>query len=278
VQNLEPARLSLYVQLGAAIIVAVGLDRTRAYGWRRASAPTGRGQPAPADSLVPVAVPATGQGPAPPGDAAGPGGMPEPGDPGRGGRGADPPGWVRPVVVAAVGLVALLPLMPKLPIHTYPVQPPRFFTGTKVREVPPGALVLAFPFELAPHNDAMMWQAASGMRFRLLGGDVFVPGPGGRSTWHPLPPGPPVLAAVLEAGQYGQHPYTPPPPMTASAVAAIRALCARSGVSVVFVDRKAQYGYAFDVLVRRALGVPGRVEGRMSVWLNVQRDLRRHPA
>ena len=33
--------------------------------------------------------------------------------------------------------------------------------------------------------------------------------------------------------------------------------------------------YDFDVLVHRALGRPGRVEGRLSVWLNVQHDLHR---
>jgi len=79
---------------------------------------------------------------------------------------------------------------------------------------------------------------------------------------------------VLEAGQY---PPNPAPPVTASAVAAIRQLCARSRVAVVFVDRLTQYGYRFNLLVSRALGTPGRVEGRLSVWLNVQRDLRRHP-
>jgi hypothetical protein len=184
---------------------------------------------------------------------------------------------VRPVVVAVAGLAALLPLLPDVPIRTQPIRMPGFFTSSEVRQIPAGALALTFPFELAPRNDAMMWQIASGMRFRLLGGDVFVPGPGGRSTWHPIPPGPPVLAEILEAGQYGKHPYTPPPPMTASAVAAIRALCARSGVSVVLVDRRAQYGYAFDMLVRQALRAPGRPEGRMSVWLNVQHDLHRHP-
>jgi hypothetical protein len=294
-QNLEPARLSLYVQLAATVIVGVGLDRTWAYGWRRASATAGHGRPSPAYSLVPAAVPATGKGqrPVPAGAAADPGEIPGPGDPGRGdpgrgdpgrgdpgppGRGEGPPdrhpGWVRPVVVAAVGLIALLPLVPKLPIHTYPLRIPRYFTSTKVHEVPHGAVVLTFPFELAPRNDAMMWQAASGMRFRVLGGDVFVPGNVVRSTWHPLPEGPPALAAVLEAGQY---PEVPPPPMTASAAAAIRQLCARSHVAVVFVDRKTQYGHDFDVLVHRALRTPGRVEGRLSVWLNVQRDLHRHP-
>ena len=168
-QNLEPARLSLYVQLAAAVIVAVGLDRTRAYGWRRVRAPAGHGQPVPAGLLVPAAVPATGKGhvppPAPPPGAAGPGDMPAPGDPGPPGRGEGPPGrapgWVRPAVVAAVGLVALLPLVPKVPIHSYPVQVPPFFNSAKVRQVRPGAVVLTFPFELAPRNDAMMWQAAS---------------------------------------------------------------------------------------------------------------------
>jgi len=289
-ENLEPARLSLYVQLAAAVIVAVGLDRTWAYGWRRAGAPAGRDQPSTVGSPVPATVPATGKGPrpVPPHGTAGPGDMPGPGAPGpsdsgpggSGSLGRDDgppgrdPGWVRPLVVAAVGLVALFPLVPKLPIHTYPLHIPRYFTSTEVREVPHGALALTFPFELAPRNDAMMWQAASGMRFRVLGGDVFVPGNIVRSTWHPLPQGPPVLAAVLEAGQY---PPNPPPPMTASAVAAIRQLCARSHVAVVFVDRQARYGYDFDVLVHRALGRPGRVEGRLSVWLNVQRDLHRHP-
>lgn len=290
-QNLEPARLSLYVQLAAAVIVAVGLDRTWAYGWRGARAAAGYGQPSPAD-LVPTTVPATGtdhgQAPVPVRGTAGPGdmrgrGAPSPGASRPGysgplGRDDGPPGrdpgWVRPLVIAAVGLVVLLPLVPDLPIHSYPLRMPHYFTSTKVREVPPGAIALTFPFELAPRNDAMMWQAASGMRFRVLGGDVFVPGTVVRSTWHPLPQGPPVLAEVLEAGQY---PQVPAPPITASAAAAIRQLCARYHVAVVFVDRKARYGHDFDLLVHRALGMPGRVDGRVSVWLHVQRDLRRHP-
>jgi len=275
-QNLEPARLSLYVQLAAAVIMAVGLDRTRVYGWRRAGAAAGLGQPSTVGSLVPVTVPVAAKGlrqrPVPPRGGGGPG------DSGPLGRDDGPPGrypgWIRPIVVAVVGLVALLPLVPKLPIPTYPLHTPGYFTSMKVREVPQGALALTFPFELAPRNDAMMWQAASGMRFRVLGGDVFVPGNVVRSTWHPLPQGPPVLAAVLEAGQYAS---IPAPPVTASAVAAIRQLCARSHVAAVFVDRYTQYGYRFNLLVSRALGTPGRVNGWLSVWLNVQRDLRRHP-
>jgi hypothetical protein len=47
-------------------------------------------------------------------------------------------------------------------------------------------------------------------------------------------------------------------------------------VAAVFVDRKAQYGHLFDLLMHRSLGTPGRVVGRLSVWLHVQRDLHRH--
>src|SRR5262249_48955962 len=136
VQNLEPARLSLYVQLAAAVIVAVGLDRARAYGWHRAGAAVGQGPPSPARSPGPAAVPlgraaapatTKGPGPAPlpPPGATGPGDRPVSGDPGFPGRGEGPPGhapgWARPVVVAAAGLVALLPLVPQLPIGTYPI-------------------------------------------------------------------------------------------------------------------------------------------------------------
>jgi len=49
--------------------------------------------------------------------------------------------------------------------------------------------------------------------------------------------------------------------MTAGAVAAIRQLCARSHVAVVFVDRKARYGHDFGLLVHRALRTRGHVEG-----------------
>src|SRR5579859_49069 len=235
-QNLEAARLSLFIQLAAAIIFAIGLDRAVARGWGGATA--GDGQPGPADDPAPR--------------------------PGA-------PRWVRPGTVVAVGLAAIVPLAPHIPLRTALVRTPEFFSSAQVHPVAPGALALTFPFEVAPRNDAMMWQAAAGMRFRLLGGDVFVPRTNGRSTWHPLPPGPPVLSEVLLAGQYR---FSPPPPMTAAAAAAIRTLCARSAVSVVFVDRSWRYGKDMARLVRAALRVPPLVRGRLDVWLNVRRDLR----
>jgi hypothetical protein len=231
VQNLEAARFSLYIQLAAAIIFAVGLDRVRAHGWVA-------GAPSAQDG------------------------------------GPEPQGWVRPAVVVAAGLIAMIPLLPHLPLPTEPTNTPSYFSNDDVRELPAGSTALTLPFDIAPQNSPMMWQAASGMRFRILGGDAFVRKPNGRTTWHWQPAGPKVLLQVLRAGRY---PSTPPPPMTGAALAAVRQLLARDHISAVLVDRATRDGTALAALVSRALQAPPRQHGRMDVWLNVQRDLQRHP-
>ena len=111
VQNLEAARFSLFIQLAAAIIFAVGLDRVRARGWLPASARAARhaisqGQPPGAQGTPePQGIAAAQGAAAPPGTAPQPGAAPPQRDvPAPAGH-----GWVRPLMVGAVGLVALLP-------------------------------------------------------------------------------------------------------------------------------------------------------------------------
>jgi len=251
VQNLEAARFSLYVQLAAAIIFAVGLDQVRARGWLPAWARAAPGGSAPRAAAPDIAAPG----------AAGP----------EAARRPRP--WVRPVVVAVVGLAVLVPLVPHLPMKIRPVETPGFFTSKDVLAVPPGAVALTLPFDIAPQNDPMMWQEASGMRFRLLGGDAFVRKPNGQSTWHWQPSGPKVLAGVLEAGQYA---YSPRPLTGERAVSAFRHLLSRYRISLVLVDRAARHGGDFAGLAGRALRTAPLQRGNMDVWLNVPRDLRRH--
>jgi hypothetical protein len=181
---------------------------------------------------------------------------------------------VRPVVVAVVGLAVLVPLVPDLPLATAAVDTPGFFASKEVNVVPAGAIALTLPFDAAPQNGPMMWQEASGMRFRILGGDAFVRKPNGRSTWHWQPSGPKVLAAVLKSGRY---PHSKLPPMGQDAVSAVRQLLSRYHISVVLVDRATPDGSALAVLVSSALQTPPLQREEMDVWLNVPRDLRRHP-
>jgi hypothetical protein len=178
------------------------------------------------------------------------------------------------VVVAAVGLAVLLTLLPHLPLPTAATDTPGFFSSPGARALPAGAVALTLPFDTAPQNGPMMWQAASGMRFRILGGDAFVRKPDGLSTWHWQPKGPKVLLEFLRADRY---PKTPPPPTTRGAIAAVRQLIATEHVSMVLVDRAARDGNALALVVGRALQTPAWQRGRVDVWLNVQRDLQRHP-
>jgi hypothetical protein len=233
-RDLEAVRFSLFFQLAAAVILGVGLDRVRARGWRPGAAEAGQA-------------------------AAGP--------PHAGTRAAR---LTRPLLAGAVGVVALLPLVPKLPIHSAQAEVPAFFTSSQVHAVPQGAVALTFPFDLRPHNDAMVWQAVSGMRFRILGGDVYVRRPHHVAPWRAKPPGGPVMAALLMAGtKHGGA----PPPGDQKTLTAIRHMCARYHIQAIFVKPAVPDGTAVAALITRALGARPRVSGDLDIWLNVQRDL-----
>ncbi|HEX6492316.1 MAG TPA: hypothetical protein VF112_02325, partial [Candidatus Dormibacteraeota bacterium] len=82
-----------------------------------------------------------------------------------------------------------LALVPRMPFPTAPVSTPAFFTGTAVQQrIGEGDVVLVAPFSRRPlPTDAMVWQALSGMRFRMPEGYYQGPGPGGTRIYGPPP-------------------------------------------------------------------------------------------
>ena len=82
--------------------------------------------------------------------------------------------WRRAAGASVIGL-SLVPLLPAWPYPTDAASVPAFFLGEDVRRIPEGSVVLVTPFDDA--SRAMLWQAESGIRFRMPEGRVFIPGP-----------------------------------------------------------------------------------------------------
>ncbi len=88
--------------------------------------------------------------------------------------------------------VALLLLAPRLPWPATNNPVPAFFTQSTVQRIPDGSVALVAPFATnigyrtsaaaSTSGDAMLWQVASGMRFRMPEGYVEVPGPNGEAS------------------------------------------------------------------------------------------------
>jgi hypothetical protein len=112
--------------------------------------------------------------------------------------------WRARVAGSLATAAALLPLFPALPYPAPPAYtPPFFLSGGDVRRIPEDQVVLVAPFSRAYNSEAMLWQAQSGMRFRMPEGYGWRPGPD-RS------PAPSSLQTQMGAIQDG----TPVPPMT----------------------------------------------------------------
>ncbi|HEX6492317.1 MAG TPA: hypothetical protein VF112_02330, partial [Candidatus Dormibacteraeota bacterium] len=97
------------------------------------------------------------------------------------------------ILLAAVAVT----LFPRLPFPSSAVSTPSFFTGPGVRQIPEEEVALVAPFVSSPiPDDPMLWQALSGMRFRMPGGYYQGPDSRGRRVYGPLPS---TTSAVMEA-------------------------------------------------------------------------------
>jgi hypothetical protein len=101
------------------------------------------------------------------------------------------PRWsmvVRAVVVGAVAAAVFLPLIPSNARAVSPTNVPTFFTSKAVNSIPAGSVVLAYPYPdltssgnfLVPIPSVMLYQAVTGMRFKLFGGYGYFPSPTGK--------------------------------------------------------------------------------------------------
>jgi hypothetical protein len=144
--NTIPARYALFVELFAALLLGVILDRLHRHLSR------------------------------------GPGGPPPLHRPSRRRRPVLLAGLL-PGLVAAVALVPLWPLAPFTAVG--PVGTPPYFTSAALQRIPSGSVAVVYPYSTSPTPDAQAWQAISSLHFRMPGGYFLVPGPDGKIAFSP---------------------------------------------------------------------------------------------
>ncbi len=79
-------------------------------------------------------------------------------------------------------VVVLASLVPAMPYPTTARPVPAFFSGSQVRQIPVGTVVLVAPIGQAFNAEPMTWQAVADMRFRMPEGYFIGPDPNG----HPM--------------------------------------------------------------------------------------------
>lgn len=104
------------------------------------------------------------------------------------------------MVVVAV----LAPLTPQLRFPSTPAHIPKFFRSEAVRRIPVGSVALVAPLPRdTSTSEPMLWQAATGMRFRMVGGYATGPDQDGRFSFLPIPS---ELSILMEEIQRGATP------------------------------------------------------------------------
>lgn len=185
-------------------------------------------------------------------------------------------------VPVLVGIVALLPLVPQLPYVGEPTDVPAFWTSPAVDRIPAGSTVLAYPYPVGTQLVSMLGQVAAGMRFKLIGGSVFVPGPDGRSTFGPDLLAPAQVQAIFY-NTFAPSSTGPPshlaryPPVDPPVEANLRSFLAAYHVSTVVVDPVGANPAGVLRYLTAALG-PGTRTGGVVVWFDVPGLLAAHGA
>jgi hypothetical protein len=173
------------------------------------------------------------------------------------------PRWRTAGLLAAA--VALVPLIPTLPIQSTRLPVPAFFTDGAAGRLPATGSVLMTPYGNDPNTDDTpeLWTAMSGLAFKTQMGSVYTPaGDGGHLIGPDRDPLGTELNALCDHG--GAAPTALSPGVRATYLDDMRA----HGVTTVIVGPS--QGAAQEVrLMTELLGRPGISTGGVTVWYGV---------
>ncbi|MFZ0172237.1 MAG: hypothetical protein WAL04_11200, partial [Acidimicrobiales bacterium] len=227
--NTIPARYDLYVLLFVSMILAIGIDRL----WQRRSS-TSLINETWRSRLGPLGTDAR---------------------------------WARRARVGLVAGVAIASLLPTIPFRSQVPYWPRTLTGIIRQVVPPGSVVLSYPYPTPLHDDAMLWAAEAGVNYRLLGGYANIRFDNAGHRWPPLL-SPPYVQELLGYTKTGDR-WPAPGKLEPADLTALHVFLARYNVGAVVWwsgghDPIPAYHY-----LALALGPPSFRAHRVAIWLPV---------
>jgi hypothetical protein len=171
-------------------------------------------------------------------------------------------------VLALVLGVALV--VPRVPFLTGAPTWPRD-TMAILRVIPTGSVVLTYPFTLGEFTEAMSWQAADRMRFRLIGGYATVQGTANSGQQYPPLLAPAFVQEYLTAAQGTMSwiPFYSAPSATINPEKALCHFISKYQVGAVIFWRGGAYPARVKRLFLNDLGAPTRSshDGKLLVWL-----------
>jgi hypothetical protein len=175
-------------------------------------------------------------------------------------------------VLAGLAALALIALIPSWPYASAPSSVPYFFRSGLSKVVPSGSTILTYPFPQFPQNQAMAWDAVSGMRFKETGGYAIFRTATGRASPYPglLPPT--SVQGFLTYEEHASGASAGPGISDSRLVADIRSYISNYHIAAVIIEltdtglpRVPNVAYVVAVFTR-ALGAPV-VTGGVALWL-----------
>lgn len=165
-----------------------------------------------------------------------------------------------PVLAGLCALIALswLPAPPP----TFPQPVPVFFSSAAVRELPAGGVALIVPWPREGVAQGMVWQAVSGMRFKMPGGYFLYADAGG----HEYVGAPPTALSRLVIRLEDGGGYDPP---DSSEREALLAELRHDGVGAVILADSTPHAGDLEALFTDLAGAPPRSTGGVLLWTRI---------
>jgi hypothetical protein len=170
--------------------------------------------------------------------------------------------------VTVLTIASIVLLVPRLPFVTKAPPWPSDTLST-LNVIPPGSVVLTYPFAVGDATEAMSWQATDSMRFRIIGGYATVQETPRHGDSYPALLALPYMQEYLTNAQSGQQEYYPKPDPRTDPRRALCRFIQHYRVGAVVFWNAGEQPEKVSGLFHDTLGPPARTshDGTLAVWL-----------